>query len=45
MITLKKWWHAQNSPLFVNPQILDELLKYVYLLKDLEAGYRARKAV
>ena len=31
---------AINSPLFLNPHILDEVLKYVFLPKDIQAAYR-----
>jgi hypothetical protein len=37
------WMTATNSPLYLNPQILDEVLKYIYLPKDLIEGYRAHK--
>jgi len=40
-VRLKLWFQAHNSPLYLNPQILDEVLKYVYLPKDVEAMYRA----
>jgi hypothetical protein len=33
--------HATNSPLYLHPEILDEVLKYVYLPKDVEDAYRA----
>lgn len=39
-VRLKKWFQAHNAPLYLNPQILDEILKYVYLPKDLVEGYR-----
>ena len=29
-----------NSPLYLNPTILDEILKYVFIPKDLEKHYR-----
>jgi hypothetical protein len=37
------WMKATNAPLYLNPQILDEILKYVYLPKDLIEAYRAHK--
>jgi len=40
-VRLRKWFQAQNAPLYLNPQILDEILKYVYLPKRVKAGYRA----
>lgn len=42
-VKLQKWWQAQNAPLFLNPQMLDEVLKYVHLPKDLRDAYRAHK--
>lgn len=43
-VRLAGWLKANNSPLYLNPQILDEVLNYIYLPKDLEAAYRAHKA-
>jgi len=37
-VRLRKWFHAQNAPLYLNPQILDEVLKYVYIPSNVEAG-------
>lgn len=37
------WMRATNSPLYLNPQILEEILKYVYLPKNIADGYRAHK--
>ncbi len=34
-------FHATNSPLSLYPEILDEVLKYIYLPKDVRAAYRA----
>jgi hypothetical protein len=42
-VKLQGWFKASNAPLYLNPQILDEVLKYVHLPKDLEAGYRNHK--
>jgi HEPN domain-containing protein len=39
-VRLTGGFHATNSPLFVNPHILDEMLKYVFLPKDVQAAYR-----
>lgn len=33
--------HATNSPLSLHPEILDDVLKYVYLPKEVIAAYRA----
>ena len=40
-IGVRRWFKAHNAPLYLNPQILDEVLKYVYLPKELEIGYRS----
>ena len=42
-IRLKKWFRAHNSPLYLNPQILDEVLKYVHIQKKVARAYKARK--
>ena len=34
-------FHAVNSPLSLHPQILDEVLKYVYLPKEVQDAYRS----
>jgi len=39
-VRLKGGLHATNSPLFLNPHILDEVVKYVFLPKDVKAAYR-----
>ncbi len=39
-VRLRKWFQAHNAPLYLNPQILEEILKYVFLPKDLVEGYR-----
>ncbi len=39
-VRVKRWLRAENAPLYLNPQILDEILKYVYLPKDLKHAYR-----
>ena len=31
---------AENSPLFNNPELLDTLIQYVHIPKDLAQGYR-----
>lgn len=35
---------ATNAPLWLHPEMLEELLKYVYMPKDLVAGYREHHA-
>jgi hypothetical protein len=42
-VGMDKWMKMNNSPLYLNPQILDEVLKYVHLPKDVAEGYRAHK--
>ena len=32
--------HGTNAPLALHPEILDEVLKYVYLPKEVERAYR-----
>lgn len=38
-VRLKNWFQARNAPLYLHPQILDEIRKYVFLPKDLVKGY------
>ena len=40
-VRLNNWFQANNAPLYLSPQILDEVLKYVFLPKNLQAAYRA----
>jgi len=40
-VRVRRWLHADNAPLYLNPQILGEILKYVYLPKDVINAYRA----
>jgi HEPN domain-containing protein len=40
-VRLNKWFQAHNAPLYLNPQILDEVLKYVHIPKELADGYRS----
>lgn len=42
-VRLRKWWKASNSPLYLNPQMLDEVTKYVHLPKNIQDAYRALK--
>lgn len=37
---VKDFMHASNAPLYLFPDMLDELVKYVYMPKDMEAAYR-----
>ena len=40
-VRLRNWFKAHNAPLYLNPEILDEVLKYVHIPKDVKDGYRA----
>ena len=42
-VRLRGWLRASNSPLYLDPQILDEAVKFVYLPPALERGYRNLK--
>jgi hypothetical protein len=42
-VRVKGGFHFKNSPLFLNPHILDEVVKYVYLPKEVKAAYRKLK--
>ena len=33
-------WEAGNSPFFLHPEIIDEVVKYVYIPKDIAEGVR-----
>ncbi len=39
-VRAKEHMHAQNPLLYLHPEMLDELLKYVFIPKDLVRGYR-----
>jgi hypothetical protein len=39
-VRLNTWFQAHNAPLYLNPQILDEVLKYVHVPNELADGYR-----
>jgi hypothetical protein len=39
-VRARKWFCAENAPLYLNPQILDEILEYVHLPKGLIRAYR-----
>lgn len=40
-VTIPAHFFAENSPLFLHPQILDHVLEYIYIPKDVVAAYRA----
>lgn len=39
-VRLRQYMHATNSPLSMHPEILDDVLKYVFLPKDVIEAYR-----
>jgi hypothetical protein len=42
-VRIDRWIKMNNSPLYLNPQIVDEVLKYVHLPKYVADGYREHK--
>jgi hypothetical protein len=42
-ISVYTWSKMKNSPLYLHPEILDEVLKYVFLPKDVITVYRSHK--
>jgi len=38
----RPWMKAENAPLYLNPQMIDEVVKYVYLPRPLVTAYRER---
>lgn len=43
LVRVDRWMKAINAPLYLNPEILDEVLKYVYLPRDIIRGYRTHQ--
>jgi hypothetical protein len=39
-VKMTNWFKASNAPLYLNPQMLDEVLKYVFLPDKLVTAYR-----
>jgi len=39
-VKMRSDWEAGNSPFFPNPEIIDEVVKYVYVPKDIAEGVR-----
>lgn len=39
-LKMTSWIKITNSPLYLHPEILDEILKYVFLPRDIAEGYR-----
>jgi hypothetical protein len=42
-VRVNNWLKASNAPLYLNPQILNEVLKYVHLPKDVISAHQAHK--
>jgi hypothetical protein len=40
-VKMKSFWKSENAPLLLHPEILDEVIKYVYLPKDVIEGYKS----
>lgn len=39
-VKMRSSWESGNSPFFIHPEIIDEVLKYVYIPKDIAEGVR-----
>lgn len=39
-VKMRSDWEAGNSPFFLHPEIIDEVVKYVYVPKDIAEGVR-----
>ncbi len=39
-VRLRKWFKAHNAPLYLNPEILDEVIKYVHIPDRVKTGYK-----
>jgi hypothetical protein len=42
-VKVSGWIKAKNSPLYVTPQVLEEVVRYVHLPKPVVAAYRAQR--
>lgn len=40
VVKMRPDWEAGNSPFFLHPEIIDEVVKYVYIPKDIAEGVR-----
>lgn len=40
VVKMRPEWEAGNSPFFLHPEIIDEVVKYVYVPKDIAEGVR-----
>jgi len=41
LVTVPTHFYAENSPLYLNPEILEHVLEYIHIPKDVVAAYRA----
>jgi hypothetical protein len=41
-VRVEQWFKAVNSPLYLHPEMVDEVLKYVHLPRSIVDGYRSR---
>lgn len=39
-VKMRPDWEAGNSPFFLNPEVIDEVVKYVYIPNDIAEGAR-----
>lgn len=39
-VNMENFFMAENSPLFINPELIDEVTKYVFLPKEVETAFR-----
>jgi hypothetical protein len=44
-VKVNRWMKAANSPLYLHPEILDEVLKYVFLPRELISAIRSQRRV
>jgi hypothetical protein len=42
-LRIDNWFKAVNSPLYLHPEILDEVLKYAHVPRSVADGYRSHK--
>lgn len=43
LVKVNGWMRGTNAPLYLHPRILDEVIKFVYLPREIIAGYRNHK--
>lgn len=39
-LKMRPEWESGNSPFFLHPEIIDEVVRYVYIPKDIAEGVR-----